>query len=137
MKMFHISGVSQNKDSVAIMERIPLGELKHIGNWSRKSIDFPMEYGFNAPVPVEFDPPVRLATGSLKMDKNNQRNNIFSEFHCHWKVPLDETNMISDGIRVNDDLVMSSVNPPMIYHCKDFMNSNEVNFIHNHLSAGI
>lgn len=122
-------GVTLNADSVSLTDRISLGELKHIGKWSLKNFAFPNEYGFKLPVPVEIDPPVKLRLQNHKMEKKNLRSNIFSESHCVWKAPIEDSNIIADGVRVNDDLVLASVNPPRLYHCKNFLDSDEADEI--------
>lgn len=108
------------------MERIPLGEMKTIGKWSRQKVEFPKSYGFKTPVAVEIERPEKMEFGLRKLDKQSNRNNVFSELHCVWKLPTDESNIISDGIRINDDLLVASVNPPRLYHCKDFMDTESV-----------
>eukprot|EP00081_Caenorhabditis_elegans_P026604 NP_510161.2 Von (von) Willebrand factor A domain containing [Caenorhabditis elegans] len=125
-------GVIRTGESLSIMERIPLGEMKTIGKWSRQKVEFPKSYGFKTPVAVEIERPEKMEFGLRKLDKQSNRNNVFSELHCVWKLPTDESNIISDGIRINDDLLVASVNPPRLYHCKDFMDTESVDEINIH-----
>ncbi|ULT83400.1 hypothetical protein L3Y34_012561 [Caenorhabditis briggsae] len=119
-------GVTRKNDSVSLTDRISLGELKNLGKWSMKSVNFPKEYGFKPPALIDIDPPVKLSYVEKKLDKQNLRSGVFSESHCVWKIPMDTTNVIGDAIRVNDDLVVTSVNPPKLFHCKNFMDSDVV-----------
>ncbi|CAI2356267.1 unnamed protein product [Caenorhabditis sp. 36 PRJEB53466] len=122
-------GVDRSTESVSLSERIPLGELKSVGKWWREKINFSKDYGFHPATSVKIEQPSPLNMKTAKLDKQGNRNQTFSEQFSIWKLPIDDSNIVSDGIRVNDDLLIASVNPPCLFHCKDFINTETVDQI--------
>lgn len=117
-------GVTHSNGNISLNERISLGEMKSIGKWSRKKFEMPSTHGFKPPVPIEVEMPIKLEYVKERMEKKGDRNETFSEQHCVWKLPKDFGNVVSDAIRVNDDLLTACTKPRVLLHSKDFMTSN-------------
>lgn len=117
-------GVNQSNGNVSLTERIALGELKSIGRWARRKFELPSTHGFKPPVPIEVEMPKKMKIEKEKIEKRGNRNEMFSEQHCVWKLPTNFAYRVSDVIRVNDDLLVACAVPRVLYHCKDFMGSD-------------
>uniref|UniRef100_A0A1I7USB8 VWFA domain-containing protein n=2 Tax=Caenorhabditis tropicalis TaxID=1561998 RepID=A0A1I7USB8_9PELO len=125
-------GVNHSNGSVSLTERISLGEAKPLGRWSRQNFNFPQSYGFETPLPVEIEMPIKLDSKTYKLDRKNDRHQVFSEQQCVWQFPSEHFLGACDGIRVNDDFVAVTMLQKCLIHCKDFMNADSFDRLNIH-----
>ncbi|CAI5456254.1 unnamed protein product [Caenorhabditis angaria] len=116
--------VHKSERHVLLAQRTSIGDPVKIGNWSFKRIELPKSFSFNKPQPVKITNVKHLPHRSLALGKSSKRNEMFSEQVCKWDLPIGDDNVVSDGLRVGDDLIVATVNPPKLYWTKNFMEAN-------------
>ncbi|XP_043215151.1 von Willebrand factor A domain-containing protein 8-like isoform X2 [Amphibalanus amphitrite] len=109
--------------NLQLAKEYPLPSVERSGGW-RQAADGAVSRLLRLPAetrPLEFRGPYRYQGRDMAIERTEARGTAFGELRCHWALPLDETEIISDVTVVrgdspsDDQLLVGAVNPAGLY----------------------
>ncbi|VDM74551.1 unnamed protein product [Strongylus vulgaris] len=113
---------------VFLSQRLHLEPASCVGTWGLQKTDSPVVLNTKE-VYLNVKDEVVVKSKLLKLLKKHMRAKQFTEQECAWQIPMLDVNICSDGVLVEDTLVVATVNPPRLYLVRNLTEANQTNSI--------
>ncbi|CAI4226062.1 unnamed protein product [Auanema sp. JU1783] len=118
-------GIERPYDRIFLSERFEIPSFTPIGQWGVRNNVKPIELNIKRSK-LTSTKATALTGIMVELEKENKRMDQFSEQICSWQIPTMNINICSDGIFIDNKLVISAVNPGRLYVIDDLENTSQV-----------